>query len=229
LRAVLFDLDGTLLDIEITTFLGRYFKALGSLMLEAFPERDLMPAILESTDSMQKPHPGRTNRDVFYEVFLDRTGVDLTEHWPLFEGFYRDRFPALGHGYGPKNGARRAVETARELGLEIVVATQPIFPRSAIEHRLAWAGLSDLAAGKVTSYEVMYACKPSPDYYRETAAMAGAEPRDCIMVGDDRTNDMAAADVGMRTFYVGDQAGTHADWTGDLDDLADLLPKLAPG
>jgi FMN phosphatase YigB (HAD superfamily) len=228
-RAVLFDLDGTLLDIEITTFLGRYFRALGDVVEEHFPSQRLMPAILESTEAMQMPHPGRINRDVFYEVLLSRTGVDLASHWSVFEDFYRERFPMLGEGYGPKKGARRAVETAMELGLEVVVATQPIFPRVAIEHRLAWAGLSDLALGHVTTYETMHACKPLPDYFRETAGMVGAEPRECVMVGDDRTNDMAAADIGMRTFYVGGQAGTAADWSGDLDDFADLLPKLAAG
>jgi FMN phosphatase YigB (HAD superfamily) len=225
-RAVLFDLDGTLLDIEITTFLGRYFRALGEVVESHFPSQQLMPAILESTQAMQMPHPGRTNRDVFHEGLLASTGIDLGEHWSVFEAFYRERFPLLGDGYGPKKGARRAIETALGLGLEVVVATQPIFPRVAIEHRLAWAGLSDLALEHVTTYETMHACKPLPDYFRETASMAGVEPRECVMVGDDRTNDMAAADIGMRTFYVGEQAGTQADWSGDLDDLADLLPKL---
>jgi beta-phosphoglucomutase-like phosphatase (HAD superfamily) len=228
-RAVLFDLDGTLLDIEVPSFLGRYFKALGATVEQHFPGRGLMTAILEATDAMQLPHPGRTNRDVFYEDFLTRTGVDLAEHWSVFEEFYREQFPLLGDGYGPKKGARRAIETATALGLGVVVATQPIFPRSAIEHRLAWAGLADMGLGHITTYEIMHACKPLPDYFREAAAMVGADVHDCVMVGDDRTNDMAAADIGMRTFYVGDSPGTHADWTGDLDDLADLLEKLSAG
>lgn len=229
MRAVLFDLDGTLLDIEVTTFLGRYFKALGAMVEEHFPGRELMPAVLASVNAMQLRHPGRTNREVFYDDFLARTGVDLTEQWSVFEAFYRERFPLLGDAYGPTKGARRAVVTALGLGLDVVVATQPIFPRIAIEHRLAWAGLDDLALEHLTTYEIMHACKPLPDYFREAAAMAGADARECVMVGDDRTNDMAAADLGMSTFYVGDQTGVHADWAGDLDDFADLLPKLTLG
>jgi FMN phosphatase YigB (HAD superfamily) len=228
-RAVLFDLDGTLLDIEVTSFLGRYFEALGAAIDARFPGQDLMPAILESTSAMQRSHPDLTNREVFFTDFLARTGVDLAEEWTVFEDFYRQRFPLLGDGYGPAKGARRAIETARGLGMDVVVATQPIFPRIAIEHRLAWAGLDDLHLAHVTSYESMHACKPLPDYFREAAALVGADVRDCLMVGDDRTNDMAAADVGMRTFYVGDSPGTHADWTGDLDDLAGLLETLALG
>jgi FMN phosphatase YigB (HAD superfamily) len=226
-RAVLFDLDGTLLDIDLGLFLGRYFESLGAVVESHFPDGDVMRSILVATEAMQRPHPGRTNREVFYADFFAHTNVDLDRSWEVFEAFYRERFPALGDGSGPAKGARRAVETALELGLEVVVATQPIFPRIAIEHRLAWAGLDDLGLDHLTTYETMHACKPLPDYFREAASMAGTEPAQCLMVGDDRNLDMPAADVGMRTFYVGADSGTHADWCGDLDRLADLLPHLA--
>lgn len=227
MRAVLFDLDGTLLDIDLGLFLGRYFESLGAVVKRHFPDGDVMRAILDSTDAMQRPHAGLTNREVFYTDFLARTGVDLHGSWAVFDAFYRERFPSLGDGCRPGKGARRAVETALSLGLEVVVATQPIFPRIAIEHRLAWAGLDDLGLERLTTYEVMHACKPFPDYFREAAAMAGHAPAQCLMVGDDRSLDMPAADVGMRTFYVGADSGTHADWRGDLDRLAELLPHLA--
>jgi FMN phosphatase YigB (HAD superfamily) len=226
-RAVLFDLDGTLLDLDLADFLRKYFESLGALIARHFPDGEVMRAILDSTAAMQQPHAGRTNQEVFYEQFQMRTGHDLDASWEVFEAFYTERFPLLGTAYGPAKGARRAVETALELGLDVVVATQPIFPRIAIEHRLAWAGLSDLGLERLTTYEIMHACKPLADYFREAAAMTGREPSECLMVGDDRTLDMPAADVGMRTFYVGSDSGTHADWCGDLDRLADLLPHLA--
>jgi len=226
-RAVLFDLDGTLLDIDLPGFLSRYFAALGAVMAEHFPGTDAVRAVLDSTSAMQQRHDGRTNREVFNADFQSRTGVDLAESWEVFEAFYRDRFPTLGDGYGPGKGARRAVETALGLGLEVVVATQPIFPRAAIEHRLAWAGLADLGLERLTTYEIMHACKPLPEFFREAAGMADAEPSQCVMVGDDRSLDMPAGSVGMRTFYVGSDRAAHADWHGDLDALADLLPQLA--
>jgi len=46
------------------------------------------------------------------------------------------------------------------------------------------------------------------------------------MVGDDRSLDMAAADVGMRTYYVGPDERAHADWRGGLVEFAALLPRL---
>lgn len=226
--AILFDLDGTLLDIELQEFLRAYFTAIAEATAPHFPGLHVGEAILASTEAMQRPHPGSTNRDAFNADFAARTGIDLSlpGHHAVFETFYDEVFPGLGRGYGPAKGARRAVETALGLGMSVVVATQPIFPRAAIEHRLAWAGLTDLGLDVLTTYEVMHACKPSTDYFREAAAMVGHAPSDCVMVGDDRSLDMPAADVGMRTFYVGrGAAGAH--WYGDLDDLAHLLPRLA--
>ena len=229
MRAILFDLDGTLLDLDLSAFLKRYFVALDAVSAELAGRcapGAFMPALHAAVGAMMEPHPGRTNRDVFYEDLLARTGVDLNEHWPVYERFYREVFPTLADTAGPAKGARRAATTALESGLAVAIATNPIFPRAAVEHRLAWAGLGDLSFPVVTSYEDMVACKPHADYYRQIAELLGVAPHECLMVGDDRTLDMPAADVGMRTFYVGTDEAAPADLRGDLDELADLIPRL---
>lgn len=226
MNGILFDMDGTLLDIDLGSFLRRYFAGLGRIAAVSFPGIDVLPAILASTTTMQETHPGRTNREVFYADFRARTGLDLEEHWPVFERFYQEVFPTLHDSEGPHAGARLVVETALGLGMRVAIATNPIFPQVAQRTRLGWAGLDDLDLPVVTSYEHMHACKPDPAYFLETAALIGADPRACIMVGDDRSLDLAAGDVGMHTFYVGGEAGAHADWSGSLTDLAALLPRV---
>ncbi|MDZ4064710.1 MAG: HAD family hydrolase [Coriobacteriia bacterium] len=230
MHGVLFDLDGTLLDIDLEGFLGRYFKALSAVLapLVDSPENEqrAMRAVMESTNAMMRPHPGITNHDVFHDEYRRLTGLDLREHWQLFEEFYENDFPLLGDGYGPRDGARLVLETARNCGLKVAIATNPIFPLRAVEHRLAWAGLDGSLADVVTSYESMHACKPHPDYFRETAAQLGLDPRDCLMVGDDPVLDLAAADVGMSTFHVGDAKDVHADYCGTLREAADLIERV---
>jgi len=121
-RAILFDLDGTLLDLDLSAFLKRYFVALDAVSAQ-FAERcapgTFMPALYAAVGAMMEPHPGRTNRDVFYDDLLARTGVDLNEHWSVYERFYRDVFPTLGDTAGPAKGARRVVTTTLELGLQV--------------------------------------------------------------------------------------------------------------
>jgi FMN phosphatase YigB (HAD superfamily) len=225
-RGILFDLDGTLLDIELSGFIPRYFAALTEAASAEFPGVDLAAVIGASTEAMMRPHPGVTNHDAFWADFASHAGADAKERWPLFDRFYAERFPSLGKGTGPKKGARRAVETAIGLGFRVAIATNPIFPMAAVRHRLAWAGLDDIDFPVVTAYEGMHATKPFPAYFRETAELLGVAPAECLMVGDDPVLDMGAADIGMMTFNVGGRP-TPSDYTGDLDDLADLLERLA--
>lgn len=229
LRAVLFDLDGTLLDLDLRAFLARYFAALEVASAPIVPPklvRGFMDGMNAAVGAMTLPHSGRTNQDVFYAELMEHTGVDLHEHWHVFETFYAQVFPTLRDTARPAPGGREAVETALALDLGVAVATNPIFPRAAIAERLAWAGLDDLDLPVVTTYESMHACKPHPEYFRQTASLLGAAPTECLMVGDDRALDMPAADVGMQTFYVGSDPDAPADMRGDLVDLARLLPRL---
>lgn len=230
MRAVLFDLDGTLLDLDLDAFLVRYFAALERaavpLAQQATDAGSFMTAMGDATRAMMKRHPGRTNQAVFYEELLRRTGIDLDRHWPVFEAFYRDVFPRLADTAAPAPGAQRAFTVARALGLRVAIATNPIFPRVAVDHRLAWAGLADAGADVVTTYEQMESCKPYPEYFLQTAALLGVAPQDCMMVGDDPVLDLPARAVGMRTYYVGSRTDAMADYVGDLYGLADLLPSL---
>jgi FMN phosphatase YigB (HAD superfamily) len=72
----------------------------------------------------------------------------------------------------------------------------------------------------------MHAAKPHPAYFLEVAALLGVDAGCALMVGDDRVLDMTAADVGMRTFYVGGGSAPAADFTGSLEDVVALLPRL---
>lgn len=233
MRGVLFDLDGTLLDIDLDSFLRRYFGALSAvvtpLLASQKDDQGAMSAVMDSTNAMMRPHPGITNHDVFHDEYARLTGLDLREHWELFQRFYDERFAQLGDGYGAHAGARVALDAARACGLKIAIATNPIFPLKAVEHRLGWANLDASMADVVTAYESMHACKPQPDYFRETAAMLGLDPRDCLMVGDDSVLDMAAADIGMSTFYVGSAPGVNADYHGTLLDVTDLITRVCGG
>ena len=233
LGAVLFDLDGTLLDIDLDAFFREYFSVLGPFVADVLGTGSNvslgLDAVLQGTEAMSLPHPGLSNRDAFNLRFHELTGADLNldEYAIAFERFYVEVFPSLKGTMGPHAGARRAVECALELDLRVAVATNPIFPRSAIDERMRWAGIADLPVHLVTSYENMHAAKPHPAYYLEVAKMLEVAPGQALMVGDDRVLDMTAADVGMSTFYVGRGVAPTADFKGSLDDLVRLLPRLA--
>ena len=231
MRAVLFDLDGTLLDIDIDAFLRRYFGRLGPLVSELVgthvdPARAI-EIVMSATRAMMRPHPGLTNQSAFDRSFVEATGVDLDTAYVRFTEFYETEFPLLRDGLGPAPGAVETVETALSLGLRVAVATNPIFPEIAIRQRMSWAGVADLDIPVVTTFEIMHACKPNPAYFLETAELLGVPPTACLMVGDDAQLDMPAANVGMATYFVGAHVPPSATYSGPLRELATLLPRLA--
>jgi len=231
IRAVLFDLDGTLLDIDLDGFLREYFSALGPVLadLTGSQPADAISAVIECTNAMCMPHPGKTNRQVFHTRFLDLTGIDLDDAViaSSVDRFYAETFPSLRGEHRPRQGGIAAVRAAIDAGFTTGLATNPIFPRAAIDERMRWAGLEQEWFELVTSYENMSACKPQPEYFVQAASMLGLPAAECLMVGDDRSLDMTASRAGMRTFFVGD-GDVDADWTGSLEDLADLLRRLGP-
>ena len=229
MKGILFDLDGTLLDIDIEEFLSRYFSALGEAVSEMLDgsgdHARAMQGIYEATSAMMQPHPRRTNRDEFNRAYLEYTGIDIAAHAAVFERFYDAVFPGLRGQIAAHAGAREALAQARACGMRVAVATNPIFPLRAIEHRLGWAGIEPAEVDFITSYENMFATKPHPDYFRHVCTALELSPTECLMVGDYRMLDLPAADVGMRTFYVGPDPDAPADYRGSLGDLVELLRR----
>lgn len=230
-RWILFDLDGTLLGLDIDAFVPFYFEALARHFDGILPGGTLVEAVLASTAVMVADRdPSRSNAEVFWDSFLGRVGVTRDRLDPLFEAFYRDEFPRLGYLARPLPEARTVLERALARGYRVVLATNPIFPRAAILERMRWAGISDIPFALVTAYEDMHACKPHPEYYLEILNLLGAGPRECLMVGNDVQEDLAASLVGIRTFlvegpFLRDQGGPRyrPDLRGTLLDLALLL------
>jgi len=230
LKAILFDLDGTLLDIDIDNFVSRYFSKLSDVIeglgQDEHANQKVLSAIHRATSIMMKSSDGKTNKEVFTRAFNEYSGIDLDDIWPVFEQFYAHDFSQLADGAGPVAGASEALAVAREYDLKLAIATNPIFPLSAVLRRMEWADICPSRVDVITSFENMTTCKPHPNYYRQTAEMLGILPKDCLMVGDDDRLDLPAANVGMSTYYVGPPTKFRPDYKGSLKDLVGLINQL---
>lgn len=227
LRYLLLDLDGTLLPMDTEEFLGAYFKLLSRKLSEYIIPTEFIQKLLASTEAMVHDlNPTRTNQDVFMDDFFGRTGLPQDEVRALFDHFYANDFCSLVSRTKPSCLAREIVEEASLLGLELIIATNPLFPMTAIQERMRWAGVENVPFRLVTAYENMHFCKPYPHYYKEILQHLGARPEECLMAGNDVDEDLVAKQVGIATFLVDDYIINRSDRTVDADyrgGLADLL------
>lgn len=188
LRAVLFDLDGTLLRVDTYAFVEAYVRLLAGHFANVVEPDRLVPRLLAATQAMMASYdPALTNQQVFASAFYPALGLSEGETAPGIAEFYERVYPQLRSLTAPDPAARRAVEAVLARGMDSVVATNPIFPLTAVLRRVEWAGLGDLPFALVTSYETSHFCKLQPEYFHEVASQIGRDPRECLMVGNEVT------------------------------------------
>lgn len=226
ITTVLLDLDDTLLGNPTQQFIERYFAALSGYLSES-----VSGPLVRSVQAITAPgDPSLTNSERFFAALLPALTVPREEFESTVSAFYRDAFPALREVTTRRPTARRLVDALLARGYTVAVATNPFFPRVAVEQRLAWAGVpvDEVPFALVTHLENMHFTKEHPAYYEETLARVGAAPAEAVMVGDDWYNDIVPAwQAGLHTYWLGapgtepDPSGAvQADGCGTLDDFA---------
>lgn len=232
INTILFDLDNTLLGNDMDDFLPPYFALCGQFADRHLPRDAFTENLLRASRTMvENTDPARTNSDVFWERFGELTGVDSRTVAAEFDNFYRHEFHQLQGVTRFTPDASALMDFCVELGLQVVIATNPMFPRLAIEARLAWAGVpvSKYPYALVTTMENMHATKPHAAYYREIMDRVGCLPAQTLMVGDDIERDIEpAAKLGFFTYWIqlpGAErpASIMPDGQGTLQDLARRL------
>ena len=206
LRAILFDLDDTLLGNPTERFFEQYIRKLTAYTQEQIPSERLLPALLSSAQQlMTHSNPNLSNLAQFWENFIPQINISLDIVEPIFQRFYETEFEELKNVTQFRPEAVDLVNWCHQQGWQLVVATNPVFPASAIYARLAWAGLpADTAPfTTITTMENSHYAKPHPGYYHEILQKISCQPADVLMVGDDWQNDMLPSQkVGCHTFWV---------------------------
>ena len=205
LTTILFDLDGTLLPMDNDAFTKGYFKLLAAkLAPHGYEPKQLVDAIWAGTAAMVKNDGSRSNEEAFWKKFAGIYGEKVLADKPLFDEFYEKDFHHAKSICGFNPNAAMAVHTVKEMGLRVALATNPIFPAAATESRIRWAGLEPEDFELYTTYEYACRCKPNPDYYRDILSSMALEASECLMVGNDATEDTAAELAGIQVFLLTD-------------------------
>lgn len=235
---LLLDLDDTLLTNEMRTFLPAYLQALSKALSPYAPPDELIHRLIAATRLMAANHlPNCTLQEIFEAAFYPSIGWTAADLQPALERFYAEDFPRLERIIQPRPEAVALVKEAFQRGYRVAISTNPLFPRTAILQRLAWAGLSpnDFHFDLITSYETFHFAKPNPAYFAEVLARLGWPEDQVVVVGDDLENDIAASRaLGLAAYWLSKPGHNPSTGElapieqGDLQSFFDWLDKTEP-
>ncbi|WP_038205542.1 HAD-IA family hydrolase [Xenophilus azovorans] len=216
LRAVLFDLDGTLIDsapdLGAAADRMRLDRGLASLPLSAY-----------------RPMAGAGARGMLGVAF----GLlpESPEFMDMREEFFRNYEARMLHGTQVFDGVPELIAALRERRLAWGVVTNKA---RRFTEPLTQAIELFATAGAIVSGDTTPHSKPHPAPLLEAARQLGVPPSACIYVGDDERDIVAGRAAGMRTVaamygYLGAQADTTL-WEADavVDSPLALLQWLGP-
>lgn len=205
ITTILFDLDGTLLPMDQDVFVGTYLKLLAKKLAgHGYDPEALVGNVWAGVKSMITNKGEYNNEEAFWRTFDAIYGEDVRRDIPLFEEYYKNEFQQVQAVCGFNPQAVELIRYVKDKGLRTVLATNPLFPVIATASRIRWAGLQKEDFELVTTYENSKHCKPNPDYYKDILVELGVEPEECLMVGNDVSEDMVAESLGMKVFLLTD-------------------------
>lgn len=229
-RAVFFDLDGTLIDVDMHLFVPVYLNRLTERMKALAEPAAATRAMHRAVAAMfANRDAGKTLEAVLFEVLRDDLAVTPEQYRECLEQFLRSDLEGLRPLVTGHTLSCRLIDAALARGWQVVLATNPIFPRSVVEARVRWGGLDGDKFRHVTTYETEHFCKPNPDFFRENLDLLQVEAGRCLMVGNDTLHDMSASQVGMQTCLLTPWCIRRAkerfrpDWQGGHEELLALL------
>jgi len=206
IKAVLFDLDGTLLPMDQDEFVKAYFGLLAKHLAPlGYEANKLYQVLWNGVAAMVKNDGSCVNEDAFWKVFTDIYGNESLKDKQLIDEFYEKEFNQVQAVCGFRKEAREVVEMVQASGKAVVLATNPLFPHTATENRMRWAGLKPEDFAFYTTYENSKYCKPNPKYYEEIMQKLDLKPDECIMIGNDFGEDIIPSEkLGIQGFLLKD-------------------------
>lgn len=191
-RAVIFDLDGTLIDNQ-ASFVVAYQKLC-----------DLYPRVLKKTSKEQREELVMLHRvkdpQASFQKFCKNYGWDTApsfeEYWTLWLKLYTDS--AI-----PFSDSAQTLSYLKENGYRIGMITNG--DSSLQRAKLASCGLLPYFDHVIVSGEEGIE-KPNPLLFEQSAKALGVQISECLFVGDRNETDIAGTkNAGMDSFLVGTQ------------------------
>ncbi len=208
-KAVIFDLDGTLIDTE------KYYRICWPMALKAFGY-DMTDEESLSMRSLGRPFTIDHLKKMFNDPDLDYDAI-RKERVRLFNEMVERE------GISLKDGARECLDYLKEKGITIALATASPLDRA--ESLLKKVGLFEYF-DRIVSAATVKEGKPAPDVYLFALKELNLTGEDCIAVEDSPNGVMSAYRAGIRVVMVPDQDEPSCDIEKQLYKKLDSLKGI---
>ena len=208
LRAVIFDMDGVLLDseklycrfwMEAAREAGYDWQMEHSLRMRSLSAEYAAPLVREMFDEHFDYHAVRERRKALMNAYLEIHPIEM------------------------KAGVRETLLRLRTMGYKTAVATAT--DRERTGRYLGQAGLTDLFDEIVCTAMVAHG-KPAPDVYLYAAAAIGERPECCLAVEDSPNGILAASRAGLKPVMAVDLSEPGDELQSLLYGCIHSLPEL---
>ena len=225
LKALIFDVDGTLADTERDGHRPAFNQAFAEAGLDWYWDVALYGKLLAVTGGKErmKHYIDHYRPDYSKPADFDEMVADLHKNKTL----HYAHLAAQG-GIPMRTGVKRLLTEARAAGLRLAIATTttPENVTVLLEHSLG-VGTQDwfevIAAG-----DIVPAKKPAPDIYLYALEKMGLSASDCLAFEDSENGLRASRGAGLKTLVTVNDYTLEHDFTGAAAVLSSLGDPDAP-
>lgn len=215
IKAVFFDLDGTLLPLNEEAFTKVYFGLLLKKIEDLGYEKDkFIKTLWEGTSLMYKNDGTKTNEEAFWGHFKEVYGEHkYNRDKKVFDEFYVNEFRNLKVICEENKYAKEIVDFVKSQNLLCVLSTNPIFPLSADLTRMSFVGLKESDFDYITAYENSSHSKPNPEYFLDLLKKFNLKGEGVILFGNNDVEDyLCASKCGIKCYLVGNHLILHPEY-----------------
>lgn len=203
IKNILFDLDGTLINIDQEGFNKEYVDRASNYFVRYGYDRNNVTKYLWGAIFAIVNNDGKvTNQEVFC-TYLEKTlNIEKENLLRLFEEFTNNEYDYLSKYIKRVDIVITAIKLLKEKKYNLILATNSLFPYDIIKKRASWGNISVNDFSFVTSMENMNYAKPNINYYKQILELNNLKAEECIMFGNDLVEDLVIEKLGINCFII---------------------------
>lgn len=133
IKAISFDLNGTLLDIDFDKCVSQYLELLAQSVAYIIPPEIFISKTLMASKAIEENNGKYINDEIYPKICFPLEGYSRKEIQPYLDRSYETDFSKLREYTKRKPEARDIVQIVFDRGYDVIIATTPLLPSIAIE------------------------------------------------------------------------------------------------